>query len=81
MAGVSFNKPQSGVNTDRIAASSRAFTPAKSASSTEKARDSQTNALVRRERFDAQPADPFVEVNGKRYYLNAPRGTYLNILV
>lgn len=80
MAGVSFNKPQSGVNTDRIAASSRAFTPAKTAPTGNPA-GSQTKAIVSRERFDAQPADPFVEVDGKRYYLNAPRGTYLNILV
>ena len=27
------------------------------------------------------PSGAFVEVDGKRYYLDAPRGTYLNILV
>ena len=62
------------VNTDRIAAASKQR-------SVQNAQDRQPSADFRRERpFDTRDAD-FVEVDGKRYYLNAPRGTYLNILV
>lgn len=61
------------VNTDRIAASSK---PRVSIGNTV-----APSASFQRERpFDTQNAE-FVELDGKRYYLNAPRGTYLNILV
>ena len=78
MAGVSFHKPQVGVNTDRIAASSRAFTPQKSAETTSAEREKNPS---RREMFAPDASEPFVEKDGKRYYLNAPRGTYLDIFV
>lgn len=79
MAEISFNKSQTGVNTDRIAASSRAFTPSRTAQ-TQDGRESSRAVDVRRS-YKANPADPFVEIDGKKYYLNAPRGTYLDILV
>ena len=78
MAEISFSNTQTGVNTDRIAASSRAFTPSKS----ERADNGDSaRAVAVRSSYKANPADPFVEIDGKRYYLNAPRGTYLDILV
>lgn len=61
------------VNTDRIAAAAK-----QRVSNGEKA--VSATAFQRERPFDTQNAE-FVELDGKRYYLNAPRGTYLNILV
>lgn len=61
------------VNTDRIAAASK-----QRVSNGEKA--VSATAFQRERPFDTQNAE-FVELDGTRYYLNAPRGTYLNILV
>lgn len=62
------------VNTDRISAASKQRT-------VQNTPDHRPSADFKRERpFDTRNAD-FVEIDGKRYYLNAPRGTYLNILV
>lgn len=61
------------VSTDRIATASKARVS--------NGGTAATAASFQRERpFDTQNAE-FVELDGKRYYLNAPRGTYLNILV
>lgn len=78
MAGISFNKPSLGVNTDRVAASSRSFLK-KNIEETKEFSE-KTPVLYTRE-VPGLNDSPFVEENGKRYYLNAPRGTYLNILV
>lgn len=60
------------LNADRIAAASKQIRPA--------AAESKAPSFQRERPFDTQNAE-FVELDGKRYYLNAPRGTYLNILV
>ena len=79
MANVSFNNSTTGVNTDRVAASSKAFV--KKNVDNNPAPDSQTFLPAPRRAVPNGENAPFVDVDGKRYYLNVPRGTYLNILV
>lgn len=82
MTGMSnVSSANSGLNlsTDRIAAGSRQQ-PTPSAKATSSASD---NALVPSFRREVPLSDDakFVEVDGNKYFLDVPRGTYLNILV
>lgn len=68
------------LNTDRIAAASRqnrVHTPPAEANNDS---PSFQASAFRREIPMPRNAE-FVELNGKKYFLNAPRGTYVNILV
>ena len=69
----------SGINTDRISVASK-----QRALKNETTPDNKTSA-VQTSSFKREVPIPqnagFVEADGKKYYLNAPRGTYLNILV
>lgn len=68
----------SGINTDRISVASKQRAP-KSDSAPEKNVSVPATSFRREVPF---PQDAgFVEVDGRKYYLNAPRGTYVNILV
>ncbi len=69
----------SGVNTDRISIASK-----------QRALKNETPSDYRASAVQSQPfkrevpipgTDGIVEADGKKYYLNAPRGTYVNILV
>ena len=80
MAPISPALTGTSVNTDRISVSSRQRT-----AETEAARrqEEQANvpALTFRREVPMPANDGFVEADGKRYFLNAPRGTYVNIVV
>ena len=80
MAPISSALTGTGVNTDRIAVSSRQRT---AETESAKRREEQPNvpALSFRREVPMPRNDNFVEADGKRYYLNAPRGTYVNIVV
>ena len=78
MANVSFNNSPTGVNTDRVAASSKAFVKKNVENDSS---GFQSPAQITHRPLPDDKNAPFVEVDGKRYYLNVPRGTYLNILV
>ena len=60
------------VSADRIAAAPKRHVSPETATPS-------ASAFQRERPFDS--SSEFVEIDGKRYYLNAPRGTYLNILV
>lgn len=76
MSSVSFSNRGINVNTDRIAASSKRIEAA--GRSVERTTD--VLPAFRREALFGEESN-FVEIDGKRYNLNAPRGTYINILV
>ena len=67
------------LNTDRIAAASKQRQTRASATPEQNASAFQA-AAFRRE-MPMTSAAEFVEVDGKKYFLNAPRGTYVNIIV
>lgn len=77
MSNVSFTNRQINVNTDQIAASSKRIEPAKRQNIEQ---NIDVLPAFRRE-VPFSEYSHFVEIDGKRYNLNAPRGTYLNILV
>lgn len=69
------------LNTDRIAAASKQRqTRATAAAEGQDASSAFQAAAFRREMPMTRDAG-FVEVDGKKYFLNAPRGTYVNIIV
>lgn len=67
------------LNTDRIAAASKQR-PTRASVSAEETPSSFQAAAFRREMPMTRDAG-FVEIDGKKYFLNAPRGTYVNIIV
>ena len=70
----------SGINTDRISIASRQLTPkAGNQPVSSKTSDIQASSFKREVPMPAEAK--FVEIDGKKYFLDAPRGTYLNILV
>ena len=77
MSNVSFTNRQKNLNTDQIAASSKRIQPAKRQNIEQ---NIDVLPAFRREVPFSEDSH-FVEIDGKRYNLNAPRGTYLNILV
>lgn len=75
MSNVSFTNRGINLDTGRVAASSKRADFAKN---TEK---QTVSPSYRREVPFLNDEGTFVEISGKRYNLNAPRGTYVNILV
>ena len=67
------------LNTDRIAAASKQRQTRVSAATEQSSPDFRTSPF-KREIPIPQNAE-FVEVDGKKYFLNAPRGTYVNIII
>ena len=67
------------LNTDRIAAASKQRQTHAANATEQHPSDFQASAF-RREIPIVQDAE-FVEVDGKKYFLNAPRGTYVNIII
>ena len=67
------------LNTDRIAAASKQRQVRSLPSAKQEAYDSPLTSF-KRERPISNNAE-FVEIDGKRYFLNAPRGTYVNIII
>lgn len=63
---------------DRLPVERQRTPVSRSASSADTAAN---NRIYGREAPFATDRSEFVEADGRRYYLNAPRGTYLNILV
>ncbi len=63
------------LNTDRIiAASKQKILPSEK-------KNSITPSLISRQDTLSGSNNTFVELDGKRYYLNAVRGSYINIIV
>ena len=79
MKTVSSSLTGSGINTDRISVASKQRLPKNEASPEYKTPPVQASSFKREVPLPQNTG--FVEVDGKKYYLNAPRGTYLNILV
>lgn len=78
MASISSPLTGSGINTDRISVASKQ----RSSEAPVMKEEAQTlSASSFRREVPIQQKGDFVEVNGKRYFLNARRGTYVNILV
>ena len=69
----------SALGTDRVAAASRQRQPRIETPANQEAPILQSSAF-KREVPMPQNAD-FVEIDGRKYFLDAPRGTYLDILV
>jgi len=69
----------SSISTDRIAVASRQRTSKIEQPLDQNASPFQSSSF-RREVPMPQNAE-FVEIDGKKYFLDAPRGTYLNIIV
>lgn len=67
------------LNTDRIAAASKQR-QTRAPASAEQDSAAFHAAAFRREMPMTRDAE-FVEVDGKKYFLNAPRGTYVNIII
>lgn len=81
MSNVSFRNPGINVSTDHVSVSSKRpqQPPAVEA---ESALSSQENAAYTPQReVPFIDKSEFVEVDGKKYFFNAPRGSYVNILV
>ena len=68
------------LNTDRIAAASRQNRVHVQPTEANNDAPAFQASAFRREIPMPRNAE-FVELNGKKYFLNAPRGTYVNILV
>lgn len=69
------------LNTDRIAAASKQRRADRPAATTESNREPAQQASAFRREIPMPDNAGFVDVDGKRYFLNAPRGTYVNIVV
>lgn len=69
------------LNTDRIAAASKQRRADRPAATTDSSREPAQQARAFRREIPMPDNAGFVDVDGKRYFLNAPRGTYVNIVV
>ena len=79
MKTVSSSLTGSGINTDRISVASKQRTLKNETPPENKVAAVQMSSFKREVPIPQNAG--FVEVDGKKYFLNAPRGTYLNILV
>lgn len=80
METVSSSLTGSGINTDRISAASRQRVPENKTLAVS-SRDTEVRSSTFKREVPMPKNAEFVEIDGKKYFLNAPRGTYLNILV
>ena len=79
MKSVSSSTPRLNLNTDRIAVASKQQQKNVSALNTPQTETFNTGSFKRE--VPLIPQSDFVEIDGKKYYLNAPRGTYVNIVI
>lgn len=70
----------SGINTDRISPASKQNRPRIETSLPQQDATAFQSSSFRRE-VPIQHGNEFVEIDGKKYFLDAPRGTYLDIIV
>ncbi len=68
------------INTDRIASASKQKMSQPTSSVEKQTFGSERSASFRRE-VPFSHGSEFVEIDGKKYFFSAPRGTYLNIVV
>ena len=80
MKAVSSSVTGSGVSTDRISVASKQRMP-----KAEQLPSDQTASVFQSSPFKREVPLPhnaeFVEIDGKKYFLDAPRGTYVNIVI
>ena len=69
-----------GINTDRISVASKQRVQKNEAPADSGAPPVQASSAFLRE-VPMQKNAEFVEIDGKKYFLDAPRGSYVNILV
>ena len=69
-----------GINTDRISAASKQRAQRNETAAVSNASPPRASSPFLRE-VPLQKNAEFVEIDGKKYFLDAPRGSYVNILV
>lgn len=79
MSNVSLGNSGLNISTDRVSVGSKRA-PAPGIQDVQAASPQDARLPFRREVPNTERSE-FVEADGKKYFLNAPRGTYVNILV
>ena len=79
MKNISSSLTNTSLSTDRISTASRQLLPKSDSAADTTVSNFQSQAFRREVPIPQNGA--FVEVDGKKYFLDAPRGSYVNILV